>query len=100
MSDASGFISILDDYPRTILGHYPTPIDSAPNFSQALGIELHIKRDDCTGLAFGGNKARQLEYYLGEAQNNDADTILITGSVQSNFVRMAAAAARRLRRVR
>ncbi len=95
MSDVNGFLSTLDDYPRTILGHYPTPIDSAPNFSQALGIELHIKRDDCTGLAFGGNKARQLEYYLGEAEKIDADTILITGAVQSNFVRMAAAAARR-----
>ncbi len=53
-----------------------------------------IKRDDCTGLAFGGNKVRQLEFYLGEAAAQGEDTILITGAVQSNFVRLAAAAAR------
>jgi len=52
-----------------------------------------IKRDDCTGLAFGGNKVRQLEFYLGEAAAQGEDTILITGAVQSNFVRLAAAAA-------
>ena len=56
---------------------------------------LFIKRDDCTGLALGGNKARQLEFYLGEAQAEGADTVLITGAVQSNFVRTAAAAARK-----
>ncbi len=60
------------------------------------GARLFVKRDDCTGLAFGGNKARQLEFYLGEARSRDADTILITGAVQSNFVRMAAAGARKL----
>jgi len=57
---------------------------------------LFVKRDDCTGLAFGGNKVRQLEFYLGEALADKADTILITGAVQSNFVRTAAAAASRL----
>ncbi len=55
-----------------------------------------MKRDDCTGLAFGGNKVRQLEFYLGEAVAQNADTILITGAVQSNFVRTAAAGARKL----
>lgn len=60
------------------------------------GARLFVKRDDCTGLAFGGNKARQLEFYLGAAHAEHADTILITGAVQSNFVRMAAAAARKL----
>lgn len=57
-------------------------------------LSLLIKRDDCTGLAFGGNKVRQLEFYLGEAAAQGEDTILITGAVQSNFVRLAAAAAR------
>jgi D-cysteine desulfhydrase/L-cysteate sulfo-lyase len=60
------------------------------------GARVFVKRDDCTGLAFGGNKARQLEFYLGEASAQNADTILITGAVQSNFVRAAAAGARRL----
>ena len=83
-------------FPRTRLGHAPTPLDAAPNLAAALGIELWIKRDDCTGLALGGNKVRQLEFYLGEAQAQAADTVLITGAVQSNFVRLAAAGARQL----
>jgi D-cysteine desulfhydrase/L-cysteate sulfo-lyase len=60
------------------------------------GARLFVKRDDCTGLAFGGNKVRQLEFYLGDAVAQRADTILITSAVQSNFVRTAAAAARKL----
>lgn len=55
-----------------------------------------MKRDDETGLALGGNKVRQLEYYFGAARAADADTVLITGAVQSNFVRLAAAAAAKL----
>ncbi len=89
-------IPALDNFPRASLSHCPTPIDPAPNLGRHLGIDLHIKRDDCTGLAAGGNKARQLEFYFGAAQEQDADTVLITGAVQSNFVRMAAAAARKL----
>jgi D-cysteine desulfhydrase family pyridoxal phosphate-dependent enzyme len=57
---------------------------------------LFVKRDDCTGLAMGGNKARQLEFYFGEAMTQEADTVLITGAVQSNFLRMTAAAAAKL----
>ena len=57
---------------------------------------MFVKRDDCTGLGFGGNKVRQLEFYLGAASESKADTILITGAVQSNYVRVAAAAARKL----
>ena len=67
-----------------------------PNLGEALGgAGVYVKRDDCTDLAFGGNKVRQLEFYLGEARLQGADTILITGAVQSNFVRLAAAAARK-----
>ena len=87
----------LERFPRVPLGHTPTPIDAADNLGPALGVELLIKRDDCTGLAFGGNKIRQLEYYLGEARAQRSDTVLITGAVQSNFVRATAAAARCLR---
>ena len=54
-------------FPRARLGHAPTPIDAAPNLGAALGIDLYIKREDCTGLAFGGNKVRQLEFDLGVA---------------------------------
>ena len=87
----------LDELPRARLGHAPTPIDAMPNLGARLGpARLFVKRDDCTGLAFGGNKVRQLEFYLGEAVARNADTVLITGAVQSNFVRLAAAGARKL----
>ena len=86
----------LGQFPRARLGHAPTPLDAAPNLGAALGIELWIKRDDCTGLALGGNKVRQLEFHFGAAQARGADTVLVTGAVQSNLVRIAAAGARRL----
>ena len=65
--------------------------DAAPNLGAALGVEFRVKRDDCTGLALGGNKVRQLEFYLGEAQARGADTVLVSGAVQSNLVRLTAA---------
>ena len=86
----------IDRFPRVRLGHAPTPLDPAPNLGAALGIDLRIKRDDCTGLVFGGNKVRQLEFHFGEARARGADTVLVTGAVQSNLVRIAAAAARKL----
>ncbi|MDE2927378.1 MAG: D-cysteine desulfhydrase family protein [Acidobacteriota bacterium] len=89
-------LGILDEYPRVRLCRLPTPLEAMPNLGRALGgARVYVKRDDCTDLAFGGNKVRQLEFYLGEARQQGADTILITGAVQSNFVRLAAAAARR-----
>jgi D-cysteine desulfhydrase family pyridoxal phosphate-dependent enzyme len=86
----------LADYPRVPLSVLPTVIEAAPRLSTELGLNLFIKRDDMTGLAFGGNKTRQLEFYFGAAQAKNADTILITGAVQSNYVRVAAAAAARM----
>jgi len=84
----------LEPFPYVPLAHLPTPIEPLANLSRHLGsAPIYVKRDDCTGLAMGGNKARQLEYYFGQAKQQNADTILITGAVQSNFVRMAAAAA-------
>ncbi len=86
----------LESHPRIHLGHAPTPLERMKILEKCLGAEtpgLYIKRDDCTGLAFGGNKVRQLEFYLGEAVEQGCDTVLITGAVQSNFVRLAAAAA-------
>ncbi len=87
----------LERFPRVTLAHAPTPLEPMPNLGAALGAAaLWVKRDDCTGLAFGGNKARQLEYYFGAAEAAEVDTVLITGAVQSNYVRMAVAAARKL----
>ncbi|MGB0749957.1 MAG: pyridoxal-phosphate dependent enzyme, partial [Magnetospiraceae bacterium] len=87
----------LNSLPRVSLMAGPTPLQPLPNLSTTCGrhATMFVKRDDATDLALGGNKVRQLEFYLGEAIRQNADTILITGAVQSNFVRLAAAAARR-----
>ncbi len=83
--------------PQAPLGHdRATPLDRAERLSADLGIDLHMKRDDLAGLGMGGNKVRQLAFYLGEAMAEGADAILITGAVQSNFARTAAAAGARL----
>lgn len=86
----------FDGIARTRLMTGETPLEPLERMSDALGIELWLKRDDLTGLGFGGNKTRQLEFYFGEALAQGADTVLITGAVQSNFVRSTAAAAARL----
>ena len=84
------------DFARAELLSAQTPIEPLARLSETLGVDLYVKRDDLAGLPFGGNKSRQLEYYLGAALAQRADTILITGAVQSNFVRTAASAAARL----
>ena len=86
----------LQEHPRMDLGLTRTNIDPLKRLGGELGISLSTKRDDTLNLALGGNKVRQLEYYLGPAQQMNADTVLITGAVQSNFVRLCAAAARKL----
>jgi D-cysteine desulfhydrase family pyridoxal phosphate-dependent enzyme len=86
----------LDSFASVDLGRRETPIDPLRRLGKRLGITLSAKRDDTLTLAMGGNKVRQLEYYLGPAQAQGADTVLITGAVQSNFVRLTAAAARKL----
>jgi D-cysteine desulfhydrase family pyridoxal phosphate-dependent enzyme len=82
--------------PRAALLGSPTPVEHLARLSKTLGVEVFIKRDDLTGLGMGGNKVRQLEFYFGAALAAGADTVLITGAVQSNYVRAAAAAAARL----
>ncbi len=85
------------DFPRAELCHRPTPLEPMPALSRELGgPKLWIKRDDCTGLAMGGNKARQLEFYCGDALAAGADALITTGAVQSNHVRQTIAAARKL----
>lgn len=81
-------------FPRKQILSGPSPLQRADQLSRKLGIDLWIKRDDLAGPSYGGNKSRQLEYYFGAAEGEGADTILITGAVQSNFVRLAAAVAR------
>lgn len=86
----------VDRFPRVIVANTPTPIEKFDNLGSDLGISLYAKRDDYTGIGFGGNKVRQLEFYFGAALVQGADTVLITGAVQSNFARSAAAIAGRL----
>ena len=88
--------SLVKDFPRVHLGHTPTPLELLKNISAEFGTNVWIKRDDCTGLAFGGNKTRQLDFYIGQALHQGADTLLTTGAVQSNHVRTTVAAARKL----
>ncbi|WP_425039456.1 D-cysteine desulfhydrase [Primorskyibacter sp. S187A] len=84
----------FDRFPRTALCHQPTPIEAMPRLSAHLGgPTLFIKRDDCTGLATGGNKTRKLEFLVGEALAQGADMLVTQGAVQSNHVRQTAAAA-------
>jgi len=87
---------LLARFPRAALMDGETPLVRLDRMSKRLEIDLWLKRDDLTGLGFGGNKTRQLEFYFGDALAKGADTVLITGAVQSNYVRSAAAAAAKL----
>jgi len=87
----------LDDIPRVSLSFLPTPLDHLPALTRHLGgPRIWMKRDDMTGLATGGNKARKLEFLFADALENNADTVLTFGAVQSNHCRMTAAAACKL----
>ena len=84
-------IDDLIPFPRAVVHSEVTALEPLPNLSADCGgAELFVKRDDCNSMAFGGNKVRQLEYYFGDAIEQDADTVLITGAVQSNFARITA----------
>lgn len=83
--------------PRVRLATLPTPLEEMPRLGAALGgPRLFIKRDDNTGLALGGNKARKLEFLFADAIGQGADTVITTGGPQSNHARMTAAAAAKL----
>jgi L-cysteate sulfo-lyase len=82
--------------PRLRFAHLPTPVETLPRLSEALGgARLLIKRDDQTGLAFGGNKTRKLEFLVAEAREQGAKTLISGGASQSNHCRQTAAAAAR-----
>jgi len=86
----------LARFPRIHLAHLPTPLEHMPRLSQELGIDLWIKRDDCTGLSTGGNKTRKLEFLMAEAESLGADMVMTQGATQSNHARQTAAAAAKL----
>ena len=86
--------SRIDELSRVQIAHLPTPLEFCPRLTKALGgPEIWLKRDDCTGLALGGNKTRQLEFVFAEAKRRGADTIVIGAASQSNWCRQTAAAA-------
>ncbi|MEQ8267670.1 MAG: D-cysteine desulfhydrase family protein [Parvibaculum sp.] len=93
-------VKTLGDFPRFPLAHLPTPLAEMHRLRDALGKRggrplprLFVKRDDCTGLAGGGNKTRKLEFLIGEALARGCDTVVTTGALQSNHARQTAAAA-------
>src|SRR4051794_11149308 len=96
MNDGQRLRAAIDRLPRTPLGTLPTPLVDAPRLAREIGVgRLLIKRDDLTGLAFGGNKVRQMEFFIGDALAQGADLFIAGGSVdQSNHARVAAASAR------
>jgi len=84
------------DIPRYHFAHLPTPIEQLPRLTEYLnGPRILIKRDDQTGLAFGGNKTRKLEFLIAEAREQGAKTLITGGALQSNHCRQTAAAAAR-----
>lgn len=88
----------LARFPHRSLGHFPTPLEPMPRLTEQLrqrgtAPNLWVKRDDCTGLATGGNKTRKLEFLVGDALSKGADTLLTQGATQSNHARQTAAAA-------
>ena len=86
----------MTNISRINFAHLPTPIETLPRLSEALGgPQLLIKRDDQTGLAFGGNKTRKLEFLVAEARDQGAKTLISGGALQSNHCRQTAAAAAR-----
>lgn len=88
---------VLAGLPRLCLAHLPTPLDEAPRFAERIGVgRVLIKRDDCTGLLFGGNKTRHLEFLLADAVRGDCDVIVWGAGIQSNNCRQTAAACAKL----
>src|SRR5438445_10362594 len=103
-SDGTMSQNTLDRLERTLarfgrvgLAHLPTPLEPMKRLTAHLGgPRLWVKREDCTGLGFGGNKLRKLDYVLKEAIDAGADTLVSGGVVQSNSQRQVAAAAAKL----
>ena len=84
---------VLDSFPRIPLAHLATPLEECPRLSEVVGgPRILIKRDDATGLAFGGNKARHFEYLMGEVQGKGYDVYINVMDYHSNNARLTAAA--------
>ena len=93
---ADELVDRINKIPKVNLAILPTPLEHLPNLSKELEINLYIKRDDCTALAFGGNKTRHLEFIMTKAVSDDYDCILTGAGSQSNWCRQTVAAANKL----
>ncbi len=94
---ASDFEASLGRFDQIELAHLPTPLEELKTLTAELGgTRLYVKRDDQTGLAFGGNKARKLQFIMADVLAKRSDSIITWGGVQSNWCRQTAAAARKL----
>ena len=97
MKTIRGLQKQVSQLPRVKLANLPTPLEEMPRLSQALkGPRLLVKRDDYTGLAFGGNKARKLEFVMADAMGKGADVVITAGELQSNHACATAVAARKV----
>ena len=97
MKTAEALIQKAAQIPQVDLGYFPTPLHECPRLSETLdGPRIFMKREDCSGLAFGGNKVRQLTFTIGDAVAQGADTIVHGAASQSNHCRQAAAACGKL----
>ncbi len=87
----------IDKLPRARILNLPTPLEKMTRFTKTLkDPNLWMKRDDCTGLAFGGNKERKAEFVIADALKRKADVVVTAGPIQSNHARATAAAARKM----
>lgn len=86
----------LTRFPRLEFIGAPTPLEYLPRFSDYVGRDIFIKRDDVTPMAMGGNKLRKLEFLAADALREGADTLITAGAIQSNHVRQTAAVAAKL----
>ena len=86
----------LARFPRVFLAHLSTPLEPMERLSKELGVEIWIKRDDCTGMSTSGNKTRKLEFLMAEALEQGADMVKTQGATQTNHGRQTAAFAAKL----
>ena len=96
MKSLAALLDVVSRVPRLRLGDFPTPLVPLERVGSTLGIDLWMKRDECSGVALGGNKTRKLEYILADVQRRGIHTVVTVGPLTSNHTMMTATACRRV----